>query len=488
MRVIWSLLIVFASTSMAWAQSPADAEAEKPEAKAEGPVAAATWSMPEREAKKLAKFLGDYLQPGKKERRDVLAKFQKFVDSQVDGHSVMEDVATWQRLAAAQRAVGAKVAKKGKITEVKIKDHGFPGNIGTVTYYLYVPPGYDARRSYPCIVCLPDNKAWPDARKFIEEVWTSRSAAIRDGFIVVAPKPHTKGDRWSNPNSLARAMITLRHVLGTWDATKKNGGPAANPEQIFIDGEDLAAITAARYAELFAGVVLRKANGRDVGRTDLRQAGALNGLPAYCVYKNKAEHKFAQKIKAANDKTLMVETKDDKFLGEADEFAKWMASVIDSKDGVRTTQPHQIEYTVHESSFQRHYWINVLQFDASVKPAANFLAIADRAKNEVRVDVEGITRFELFLNDAIVDLNKPVKIVVVEDGKDLLFSNDAQVRSLGVLLEELADSNQPWRVYPVKLEIDVAALRAAHEAKEAAKAAEKKDDKGGTGADAAAKK
>jgi hypothetical protein len=479
---------VIAPASPAWAQSPADAE--KPEAKAE-PVAAATWSMPEREAKKLAKFLGDYLRPGKKERHDIFVKFQKFVDSPVDGHSVMEDVATWQRLAAAERIVGAKTGKKGRITEVSIRDHGFPGGIGTVVYYLWLPPGYDPRKSYPCILCLPDNKAWPDGTKYIEEVWTNRSAAIKDGFVVVCPRPHTKGDRWSNPASMARAMITLRHLLGTWDATKKNGGPAVDPTRVFIDGEDLAAITAARYAELFAGAVLRESNGRDVGRTDLRQAGALNGLPAYCVYKNKTQHKFAQKIKAANDKTLMVETKDDKFLGDADEFAKWMKSVVDPKDGVRKTQPDTIEYTVHESAFQRHYWINVLQFDASVKPAANFFAVADRAKNEVRIDVEGITRFELFLNDAIVDLNKPVKIVVVEDGKDLPFANDAQTRSLGVLLDELSGSNQPWRVYPVKLEIDVAALRAKIEAKEAAEAAAKKKDEGkdsGTGADSAAKK
>jgi hypothetical protein len=135
----------------------------------------------------------------------------------------------------------------------------------------------------------------------------------------------------------------------------------------------------------------------------------------------------------------------------------------------RQAQPRQIEYAVHDSSFQRHQWINVIDFDAGVEPAPSFTATADRAKNDVVIDVEGISRFELFLSDALVDLGKPVRIVVTEGDKEFPFfvskeGRDTVARDLGTMLGELLDSNQPWRAYPVKLLIDVAELRKRAEA------------------------
>jgi len=116
-----------------------------------------------------------------------------------------------------------------------------------------------------------------------------------------------------------------------------------------------------------------------------------------------------------------------------------------------------------------------------VKPAAWFAATADRAKNEVVVDVNGVTRFELFLNDAVVDLNKELRIVVTDGDAQYEFYKDTASRDLAVLLGELVASNHPWRVYPVRFLVDLKVLKereakrkAAEEAKK--KAGEKKED------------
>jgi hypothetical protein len=90
--------------------------------------------------------------------------------------------------------------------------------------------------------------------------------------------------------------------------------------------------------------------------------------------------------------------------------------------------------------------------------------MADRVTNVVTIEVEGISRFELFLSDAVADLNRPVRIVVVEEGRELPFfatkeGSDTVVRDLGTVLSELLDSNHPWRVYPVKLLVNVRELR-----------------------------
>ena len=401
--------------------------------------------------------------------------------AKVDGHSLMEDVDSWMRIARGLRTLDSKIGRKGKINDVAFKDHGFPGT-GTVSYWLYLPKNYNPRAGLsPVIFCLPDNKVWTDGKDYISQMWVERSEKVANDYIVVVPKPRTKGERWSSDGSMARAMITLRHVLGEFhrDSKRKGGSPYADPARVFIDGQDIAAIVAARFAEMFAGAVLRSANGRDTGRIDLRRVGGIAGLPAYCVMggKNKkTQEKFAHKLKGTNGRTLFVE--DDKLMGEADEIVKWMESVTDEQAGVRHLQPKSLDYTIHESSFQRHFWITVLKFDASAKPAPGFLAEANRASNVVKIDVTGVSEFEVFLNDAIVDLNKPLKVVAIADGQELVAHDGPVARSLDTLLTELVASNQPWRIYPAKVTVNIPDLLAA-KAKADAAAKEKEGDKKG---------
>ena len=494
MRAIWSVLLLLALILTSAAQDPAkkpDADPKPDPKKAPEAKEAPAWVLPEKERKKVQGHLRDYL-TGKKNRRDVLAKFQKYLDKLIDGHSALEDVAGIVKIVNWLRPnAGNKIGRKGKVTlkKVNLEVHKFPGGVGTVKYHLYLPTSYDPRKKLsPVIFCMPSNRKWPDGKKYIEQCWINRSEDVKKNYIVVVPKPQAKGDSWGSAKSRARAMISLRHVIGTFDADKKTGGPASDKLRVFIDGEDSAAIVAGRFPEMFAGAILRNADGRSLGRTNLRVAGGLSKLPAYCIYdgKKKVQKQFAEKLRAANGQSLLIEAKDDKFLGDATALYTWMEA------RPAYSHPRSIEYTIHEPSFQRHYWINVLQYDASVKPAASFIAEADRAKNVVRIEVNGVTRFELFLNDAIVDLNKKLKIVVVEGQKEFEFKNEKVTRDLGKMLEELVGSNSPERVYPSRFEIDLPTLRAkqaqidAEKAKEDAKkdGAKKGDasiDKGGKG-------
>ncbi|MHC4164357.1 MAG: hypothetical protein ACYSUM_19710, partial [Planctomycetota bacterium] len=173
-----------------------------------------------------------------------------------------------------------------------------------------------------------------------------------------------------------------------------------------------------------------------------------------------------------NPAGMTARTEDVGPLGNAKTIAAWM-----EKLGTRAPQPSVVGYTIHDPSFQRHYWINVLGYEAAMKGDPIFDATADRAKNEVRIDIVGISRFELFLSDALVDLGKKVRIVVVEKDKEYEFFNDKVTRDVGGLLEELLATNHPWRIYPVKYVVDLADLRAKTAKLEAekAKAAQKQD-------------
>jgi hypothetical protein len=234
---------------------------------------------------------------------------------------------------------------------------------------------------------------------------------------------------------------------------------------------------AARFPEMFAGAVLHRCDGRAGTGPNLRTSGRLSGLPAFAIFeeKQKRQKEFAERLKADNAAGMTARAEDVGPLGNAKIIAAWM-----EKLGTRAPQPTVISYTIHDPSFQRHYWINVLGYEAAMKGDPIFDATADRAKNEVRIDLAGITRFELFLSDALVDLSKKVRIVVVEKDKEYEFLNDNVTRDVAGLLEELLATNHPWRIYPAKFVVDLPDLRAKAaklEAEKAKAAQEQNQDK-----------
>ncbi|HEX5136031.1 MAG TPA: hypothetical protein VFY93_03600 [Planctomycetota bacterium] len=458
MRAWWTILLTAALAAEIAAQDGNPPPAQ-PEAKpAEEPKEPPAWKIPERDVRKIEVPLDEFLRGDPKDRADLLKKIEKAVEKPVDGHSMLEDVTGLVAIANHARNFNPKL-KKGQVQEIPVAPevHGFPA-IGTVKYWLYVPKEYREDNLWPLLFCLPDQKKYGDGKKYVED-WVAKSPAVAESFLVVVPQPQAKGAQWTTPASLARAMVSLRHAAGTYGIDRKEAGPATDYLRVFIDGEDEASVIAARFPEVFAGAILRGADGR-AGGPNVAATGQLSGMPAFCVVdpKSKAQREFAQKIAERNEATVVVE--DASLEGNPTAMGVWM-----TKLPARAAQPKDIGYTVHDGSFQRHYWINIMDFDASYKPAASFKAVADRSKNDVTVEVEGISRFEIFLSDALVDLSRPVRIVVMEEGRELPFfttkdGRDTLSRDLGTMLAELLDSNHPWRIYPVKLVVNVAELRA----------------------------
>lgn len=455
MRRWWTPVVASFLAAAVAAQEGNPPEAP-PDPAAEQPKEPAAWKAPDKDVKRLEELVAQYLSGPAKDRAEVLKKIDKFLERPVEGHSMLEDVPALVGIANRARGFNAKL-KKGQIQEQAVAPdvHGFPA-IGTVKYWVYVPKDYPGDRRWPLLFCLPDQKKHADGKKYVEG-WIGSSPVVAQTFVVVVPQAHAKGVAWTSPESLARAMISLRHAGGTFGVDAKDAGPATDYLRVFIDGEDEASVIAARFSEAFAGAILRGADGR--AGANVSRAGQLSGMPAFCVVspKAKSQRDFAQAVLAKNPAGVVVE--DETLAGNPTAIGLWM-----EKLPPRSPQPREISYSIHDGSFQRHHWINVLDYDASIEPAASFAATADRAKNEVLVEVEGVSRFEIFLSDALVDLNKPVRIVVTEGDKEFPFfatkeGRDTVARDLGTMLGELLDSNQPWRAYPVKLLVDVRELR-----------------------------
>ncbi|MEE8104373.1 MAG: hypothetical protein V3T86_02445 [Planctomycetota bacterium] len=528
MREAISLLLLLALTGGVFAQEPANAGAggdgaapgasgdkkadeNKPEdekaegaadtEKAEAPKEAPAFELPDKDKKKLDALMRDYLFP-KKSRLSARAKLEKFISKLVDGHSVLEDVPSVVRAASRAKMSFAnpKAGRKGAIKTVEIRPdvHGFPGGVGTVKYFLYLPKTYaPGKRQVPLILSLPNNRRYPDGAAYIKEMWL-RSPSIAKNYAIVVPTPFKKGEAWNKRKSYGRAMIALRHAAGNFEQRKKTGGPALDQRRVFIDGDNTAAVIAARFPEVFAGAILHGATGFGRGTSfgsvravNLSKHGGLTGLPTYCITneKKKSHALFAAKLLAGTKGSVQQTAKDPKKpLGDVEKLAEWMDKVE------RQDQPRKLEYTIHDPSFQRLHWIYINSYDgtfdgsSSSRPMAGFTAEADRATNVIEIDNRGLERFELFLNDALVDLNKEITINVLDGEEEMEFFKGKVTRSVSVLLDELVASNQPWRTYTARFVVDVAALRELHakrkaEAKAKADEQKKKDEAKGKDTD-----
>jgi hypothetical protein len=455
-------------------------ETAQPEKPADGggappPQEPKPFVMPPAEAKKLERLLRACFDPGRGGKVEAMADLERFVARPIGGRSLLEDVATLVDVANRLRAPNVKLARfKGKFTTVEVKpaEHGFPGGIGTVRYHLYVPKQYTPDGLAPLLVCLPDNRAWDNGAEYAKRTWVDRVPEVAERYVVLVPEPNSKGEPWTSAKSMARAMISIRHACGTFEPATKGTCAAVDLRRVVLDGADAAALVAARHRELFCGVVLHGADGRTEGGPDLVRLGGVGGLPAYCVVDGKQAQQVAFANKLAADNALsVVETaggEDARLFGDAAKIAEWVAKLP------REDQPRELDWFVYDGSFQRCYWINVLEFDSAAQPAPGFVAKADRAANSVTVETNGVERFELWLNDAIVDLNRDVAIVVRDAGKDLPFYSGRVERKVTVLVSELEESNHPWRVYTARFVVDLPALRAQHARRaqeEAAKAA-----------------
>ena len=84
----------------------------------------------------------------------------------------------------------------------------------------------------------------------------------------------------------------------------------------------------------------------------------------------------------------------------------------------------------------------------------------NRKTNTVTITSEGLLRFEIFLNDALVDLNNEITILIEDGAEPIEFFKGKVERSLSMTLNELVASNHPWRVYPVRFDVDMPTVRA----------------------------
>jgi len=130
-------------------------------------------------------------------------------------------------------------------------------------------------------------------------------------------------------------------------------------------------------------------------------------------------------------------------LESADDILAWVA------DKRRSMVPKEITLEPNHDRFNRAYWVDILVADSLLTTSgderARLHAVADRAANRITIDAAGIERFEILLNDDLIDLSKEFTIVV--NGKAV---KETRRRSFGEMKARMLERNDWDYIFPVQ--------------------------------------
>ncbi|MBL8863405.1 MAG: hypothetical protein JNK02_15545 [Planctomycetes bacterium] len=297
-----------------------------------------------------------------------------------------------------------------------------------LSYAVWIPAKYDARKSYPLILCIADSGQKPSDH--LTEDWTD--SQVREGAILFSvPQP-------SDAASLLEAITSTKETgMGNvaWSYSHAIRRYAVDFDRVYLAGRgrgvELAVAYGANFPDRFAGVIGRAGDTGEVVAENLRN------LPTYFTGAGARANELAEKLKTLgyDNATVQPEGK------EADAWS-WIQS------HPRASNPAEVVLFVGAPTPNRSYWIEVRPSDAQ---GMHVKAKIDRATNTVTVEGEGVPRFTLYFNDVLLDLDKPVKVVANGTANERTVPRSLQ-RTLDLVLNSRSD---PGKFYVASMDFDL---------------------------------
>jgi hypothetical protein len=336
----------------------------------------------------------------------------------------------------------------------------------------------NAGAPFPMIVTLHDLvdfqerevKKYPGAEVIKRRFPRATNKGIHEDFILFAPVA-TRA-KFSADGAIDADKVPLNLMWRRYQV---------DFDRIVIDGGSDALLFAAAHTIYYAGVIVR-GDAADVA-PDLVKNFAH--LPVYVVGTDASAAK----------KSLLAGgmPKENVRVGDEAGLHAWVK-------GLKRQTPKSFEWVVKDRNAQRFaHFVNVNEIDPEVKVPSLKVDVLDTTDdpNTVKVSSKGVRAISLFLNDQILSLDKPVRVVV--NGRPLselriLTGREARAVKLPALLDRNADimldarddlSVRKSRYYGFLFPVITDGIKVPGDADEEEKAAPKNGAPGG-GAPAAA--
>ncbi len=404
------------------------------------------------EMKRLVGRLKDYLSEDESSTKRIGARdsFEKEVAKLEKKHGIgsfLRDTAfLGELLTAASVHSHDKRASKGRVTQVEAEET-IAGDEWVAPYALWIPRSYRGEKPLPAIVGLhPEGK---DGKWYLNEILKDDS--LRDNFIIVCPTL-AEGERFHEREGFYKLLgLVLNQASNKYFIDK---------DRIFLDGYgqggESAWILASRFRDLFAGVVARSAafDATEV-QSNLRYipAMAVVGSDDASIQLDAMRKVVGDLKQASYDITLneVAGTGDSNFADRNGEIGAWLS------EKRRSLFPNPVTVALRNPMFGRGYWIGVLRTETATEEGsdqrvqASLQASYDRAENKIEITSENIYKIEVFVNDDIVDLDRPFTVFI--NGQKMF--DGVKQRDWRFMIDRYLASGDPTRVFTASLELDI---------------------------------
>jgi hypothetical protein len=423
-RTLGAGLIVALST-IAVAQDGAPPPDEAPPA-AEAPAAAVDEievRLKERDHDDLSKLVADYYtavseSKGVLAAREALEKKMAAIAKREEVDSLLHLAADWERVLALAKSYPANPQGKGRLKTQSFK--GFYGD--DIEYAVQGPKGYKNSEPVPLVIIVPDKDQ--KIEEIIQRDWIEKGTGVEDEMILVCTKMPAALDDWTisgskgRPGGVDRILQVFKQVSRDWNV---------DLDRVFLVGVEDGVAAATRVASLFpdrfAGVIGRSGDPKSAG---VRNFANLPLLLAAGSTNASAMATAAEKLGWTHIETVpSAETKD---------VVDWMRSKS------RRPHPKTVELEPLAEIGKDAYWLRVEGFDVAKNPWIK--GTIDRETNTVTIEGSGISQVVLFFSDRLVDLDRPVKVIVGGVAHEHRFDRD-----LEFMLQRARSSGDPSRAY-----------------------------------------
>ena len=266
----------------------------------------------------------------------------------------------------------------------KNPDNPFQGN--GLRFQLGVGRRYTPKSPTPLILALhPKSMGAEDYvnRAFLK----TKNREYQEDFLILAPEwPDPESETWGTdtPEGRGRLLMPLNYVF--WHFF-------LDCDRIYVVGEaegaSAAMDLAMSFADRFAGVYA-------VGETSREDENAGVG--------RERRQKFA-----GNLTELAIHSFD---AGDGEAYDKILASIIAEDGPRREPLPKKFTWTFADKSEQLAYWLLVLRERQREDDELGRISAAVKDGNVIEIETTGVDGFKIFLNDALVDLEEPVQVVI----------------------------------------------------------------------------
>lgn len=348
--------------------------------------------LKESDHKKLAGLVDSYFN-AMNEEKGILEALQKVIDQiptydkKLKGTKFLAAVEDWEevfRIVSEDRAKVVSLKKKGEVAEAKLKADF------EISLAYSVPK--KLKGSLPLILVACDSGEKPAAH--LDAHWND--AALRESAILVALDLGNSAESYgifgdsSSPGGalqLTTAMSLLQRELPV----------DCNRRYLVGSGKGFAAVeaTATSYPQFFAGLI----GIGDVAATDLGDLENFRALPT--LFLSGGDGAKAMEAKLAEYGYGNCTLESEATVAKAWEWVE---------KNPRSAYPAHLTFAPKRDNAKFLHWINISGFQSAESPRID--AKADKESNTITIEADKIAQLVVYLNDEIVDLEKPVRFSV----------------------------------------------------------------------------